>query len=225
MPGFVGDPLAVYGGGKLNIRRKTLRPTISFCGWSASVPLSDRDLDHFHDLVDEGLSDLDADTQAELVYAFRAKVLNTLQNSRKFQTDFIRRGEYCGGVDRDRNSEGLLKVRQEYFRSLNNSDYVVCIRGKGNYSYRFYETLAWGRIPIFIDTDSPLPFSDEINWRDNCVWVDHRDVGKTGDIVAAHYHDMDFEQYRQMQINNRKVWEEMLTLEKYFYHLFTAIKR
>ena len=213
MPGFVGDPLTVFGGGQLDIRRKNTEPIVSFCGWSANAPMSDRELKYFNDL----------DEQSELVYSFRATVLNNLQEYDKFKTDFIKRAGYCGGIDRDKNPEGLSKVRKEYFQSLINSDYVVCVRGKGNYSYRFYETLALGRIPIFVDTDSPLPFSDEINWKDYCIWVDHKDIDKIGEIVASHYQDITPEGYRDLQIKNRKIWEEMLTMEKYFYHLFRKI--
>jgi hypothetical protein len=224
MPGFVGDPLVAYGGGKLDVREKGLQPKLSFCGWSANAPMSDSSLEHFHELVQNGLSALDLSTQAEFIYAFRATVLYNLQEYGKFETDFIARTRYCGGIDRDRDFEGLARVRQEYFQSVINSDYVVCVRGKGNYSYRFYETLACGRIPVFVDTDSPLPFSDEINWRHHCVWIDHRDMKNIGEIVASHYHSLTPERYREMQKNNREIWEEMLTLEKYFYHLLKNLR-
>lgn len=223
MPGFVGDPLAFYGGGQLDIRKKVPLPTISFCGWSANAPMSDLEQDYFNELIEDGFSALSLAEQAKLVYSFRATVLNKIQEFGKFNTEFFRKDGYCGGIDRDSDSEGLSKVRREYFQSLNNSDYVVCIRGKGNYSYRFYETLAWGRIPVFVDTDSPLPFSNEINWNDHCVWVDHKDVNNIGEIVTSHYQSLTPEGYRNLQVNNRKVWEEMLTLEKYFHHLFEVI--
>lgn len=32
---------------------------------------------------------------------------------------------------------------------MTGSDYVLCTRGNGNYSIRFYEALCRGRIPVF----------------------------------------------------------------------------
>jgi hypothetical protein len=40
--------------------------------------------------------------------------------------------------------------------------YVVCPRGTENYSFRIYEALGRGKIPVIIDTDMVLP--KEIDW-------------------------------------------------------------
>ena len=32
------------------------------------------------------------------------------------------------------------------------SPYILCVRGAGNYSARFYEALALGRIPVLVNT-------------------------------------------------------------------------
>jgi len=46
--------------------------------------------------------------------------------------------------------------RNDYRRLMAWTHFVLCPRGIGNYSYRLYETLASGRIPI-IHADHPLP--------------------------------------------------------------------
>lgn len=60
------------------------------------------------------------------------------------------------------------------------SDYVLCARG-GDFSYRLYETLSYGRIPVFVDTDCVLPYDSEIKWKDYCVWVDEKEVNRIGE--------------------------------------------
>ena len=45
-----------------------------------------------------------------------------------------------------------------------NSHFNICNRGNGNFSMRFYQTLSCGRIPVLLNTDMVLPFSDEIDW-------------------------------------------------------------
>ena len=61
---------------------------------------------------------------------------------------------------------------------------MLCARGRGNFSYRLYETLCSGRIPVFIDTDCVLPFEDVIDWRSLCVWVPEAEVDQVAERVA-----------------------------------------
>jgi hypothetical protein len=88
----------------------------------------------------------------------RARILRKLQSS-NLKTDFILRSRYKGGANSPEEKE---KVEKEFYQNIQDSLFTVCIRGMGNYSVRFYQTLAMGRIPILIDTDSVLPFSSEI---------------------------------------------------------------
>ena len=39
-----------------------------------------------------------------------------------------------------------------------------------------YETLALGRIPVFINTDCTLPFSNIIEWDKHVVWIEKEDI-------------------------------------------------
>ena len=57
------------------------------------------------------------------------------------------------------------------------------MRGGGNYSLRLYETLCLGRIPLFINTDCVLPFENNIDWKELCLWVDENDLDRIGEIV------------------------------------------
>ena len=74
-----------------------------------------------------------------------------------------------------------------FFQNISDTDYTICIRGTGNFSQRLYEVLAFGRIPIFIDTDSILPYDEIINWRDYCVWVKPDELGVVTRKESPHF--------------------------------------
>jgi hypothetical protein len=106
--------------------------------------------------------------------------------------------------------------KREYFDNIVNSDYVVCGRGNGNFSYRLYETLALGRIPIFIDTDAALPLQDRIDWKKYCVWIDESQLSAIDRIVADFHNGLSDKQFEQLQRDCRRLWEEYLRPEGYF---------
>ena len=67
------------------------------------------------------------------------------------------------GWSRDK-SANTLERRSEFFNSIRDSRYVICPRGDGNQSLRFYETLSAGRVPILIDTKIKLPLGGRLNY-------------------------------------------------------------
>jgi len=224
MTGFVGDPLPVYGDGILSVREKSELPTIGFCGWANRLCAGEEELSIFSSLVDNSFCGVDLQTKYDRIYSFRGKVLELLDSSEGFHTDFTNREGYCAGVDRNNDLDGLARVRREYYNSIFGSDYVVCVRGKGNYSYRFYEALASGRIPIFINTDSPLPLPNQIDWRNHCAWVEHKDVSDIAEIVRTFHGSLSQAEFCQMQISNRLLWEQMLVPEQYFFRQLKIIE-
>jgi hypothetical protein len=127
------------------------------------------------------------------------------------------RKKYRAGVT---NEIDRQKTTKEFYDNIQDSQYVVCVRGAGNFSVRFYETLAMGRIPVFIDTDCLLPHKDSINWKDHVVWVDYRDRNLVAQKVANFHHSLDKEAFENLQQSNRRLWEEKLTLGGFFIHHF-----
>jgi len=91
------------------------------------------------------------------------------------------------------------------------SDYVLCVRGSGNFSYRLYETLSCGRIPVFVDTDCVLPLEDEIDWRALCVWVDAGRVDTIADSVRSFHERLSPEAFVELQRRARATWQELLS--------------
>jgi hypothetical protein len=103
-------------------------------------------------------------------------VLDELRRAPGVRTDFVvREGYWAPGVER-------VAARDEYWQNMRASLFVVCVRGAGNFSYRLYETLMMGRIPLLVHTDGMYPAADHL--AQVCVCVDEAAIG-TGRLVDA----------------------------------------
>lgn len=140
----------------------------------------------------------------------RATVLKYLEKAPSIKTNFIYRNHYRGGAqsEDERNATTL-----EYYNNIAASDYILCVRGAGNFSVRFYETLMMGKIPIFVNTDCLLPFEEHINWKQHMVWVEWSERKNIVDIVSKFHNNLTHEDFKNLQIANRKLWEEQLSVK------------
>lgn len=143
----------------------------------------------------------------------RANVLRNLATHNEVQTNFILRKKYRAGAN---TLEEREKTTQEFYNNLLESDYVVCVRGGGNFSVRFYEALAMGRIPVFINTDCLLPLADKIDWKQHVVWVEHSEKQKVAQKVMAFHQQHTPASFKKLQQANRNLWQERLTLSGFF---------
>ena len=134
----------------------------------------------------------------------RAPYLDYLQKSNVANNFIIRKGFWAPGIDR-------RQAQREYFENMENNIFVFCMRGGGNFSYRFYETLMMGRIPIFIDTDCVLPFEELINFSDVGLFLKDEDI-KTGKVNLEQeilkFTQDNKNRLTEIQKQNRVLWEK-----------------
>ena len=204
MPGFTDDLLREYQG-EWAPRAKPERPTVGFCGYVGQQ--RERLLHH-------GIGLLRGNRDKAVGLSLRHKALKHLRASPRVDTNFIERTKLWGDAlvgTTEWDAERRARVRQEYLGNIIDSDYCLSLRGKGNYSFRLYEIFAMGRIPLFIDTDCVLPFEDEIDWKRQCCWVDQSDLKRADEIVAQFHADRSDDDLRQLQHDNRKLWEDYLS--------------
>ena len=97
--------------------------------------------------------------------------------------------------------------RKEFLDVMEGSVYQLCCRGGGNFSHRFYETLASGRIPVLVDTDIPLPDIGE-DWNNYIVMSSDVEQLPVKLLQWHSKHDV-----VQMQVRCRCLWEERLTFK------------
>lgn len=203
MPGFTEDLLAECGG-RVILRDKRERGTVGFCGYVGSR--RERILHH-------ALGLLRGDRDKAIGLSLRYKALAQLRSSTRIETKLIERTQIWGGsltASAEWDAQRRAEVRREYLDNILESDYCLSLRGKGNYSFRLYEVFAMGRIPLFIDTDCVLPFEDEIDWKRHCCWVDESDLEHTDEIVAQFHADRSDDDLKQLQLDNRRLWEDYL---------------
>jgi len=115
------------------------------------------------------------------------------------------------------------KYKLEFLNNIQNSDFTLCIRGTGNFSARIYEALALGRIPVFVNSGCLLPLSQEIDWREYCVWVEEPDIRMIDKIIEKYYANLDQDEFRQKQISCRKLWVEKLSFSGFFNDFYKLI--
>lgn len=148
----------------------------------------------------------------------RYHFLSGLKENKQIETNFIYRKHYRAGA---KTEEEKKMSTLEFFENMAGNPYVFCLRGVGNFSIRFYEALAMGRIPFVIDTDFRLPLDTIINWEKHCIIVSENNYMD----VLIHFHkkisEKDFE---RMQINNRNLWLNDLSREAYFRHIHSIFK-
>nr|MDQ3805076.1 glycosyltransferase family 47 protein [Acidobacteriota bacterium] len=148
----------------------------------------------------------------------RAQALYILSRSADVQTNIIVRDGWFnrafenGGV----NVPLVRQSRAEFYENMFGSDYVLCARGMGNYSIRFYETLCSGRIPVFVNTDCVLPFEEWVDWRQYCVWVEEEELPHIAERVAEFHERLSPAEFQDLQMACRRLWEEWLSPYGFF---------
>jgi hypothetical protein len=114
-------------------------------------------------------------------------------------------------VDLERNH-----MRREYVNSVFGCDYALCMRGAGNWSYRFFEALSAGRIPVMIDTDCMLPLENEIDWSRHICRIPYAQIAGAPAILRAFHHNLGPEGFATMQTANRNLWVQQLEPSAFF---------
>jgi hypothetical protein len=144
---------------------------------------------------------------------YRKVYLKRIQKNKGIVTDFIFRKKYRAGVV----TEGdRLRTSLDFYTNIFENQYVFCLRGTGNFSVRFYETLALGRIPVLINTDCRLPFKSKINWARHCLIIEEGEEHTIAEKIIEFHNSLTDAEFEEMQRNNRELWENHFTKEKYF---------
>jgi hypothetical protein len=226
-PSWLEDPRRWVSGLRLTEERP-LRPlSISFCGyvgwpsgWRSTVKeLLRTSLDRFHSRVPSLRR-----TPLEL----RRAALSILSGDPRIQTRFIARTSFYGGAMVDEGNwdyELKARVKREYVENMCASDYVLCIRGAGNYSVRYFDTLALGRVPVVIDTGGGFPYDFEVPWPSRGPWIPVDELASLpGRLLEFHARHTP-EALDLLQRENRKLWEQWLSPAGFFRELPRHIAR
>ncbi len=147
----------------------------------------------------------------------RKRAVDILKASTLVDANLIVRDRFWAGALGD--EVRVIEARREFIGNMIGSDYNLCLRGAGNFSYRLYETLSCGRIPVFIDTDCVLPHEDFIDWKNYCVFVDEGELAKLDQQVADFHASLTPDGFIALQHACRRLWQEWLSPEGFFANL------
>jgi hypothetical protein len=133
-----------------------------------------------------------------LTHPLRYSMARTLQGKSGV---FLNATEWSPEVPNDR-VDLFKKVTQRSIFSL-------CPRGYGATSYRLYEAMQLGAVPVYVSDRHLLPWSDEIDWSEFCIVVDPDNIQnileKTLGIPAS--------KLRKMQEKLPVVWEKYFSID------------
>jgi hypothetical protein len=210
-PAWEENIIENYFSGELQLRKKEKRPSLGFTGF-APERSSIRDIYNWAESF-FGFKSPNKGSFSDV----RSEALKVLLKSDLINTHFLLRAVFWG------TQADVLKrkkEKEEFIANMINNDYILCARGGGNFSYRFYETLSCGRIPLFINTDCVLPYDFEINYKNYCVWVEDYELSRADKILHNFHETISEENFLCLQRNCRRLWQNYLSPEGFFSNFY-----
>jgi hypothetical protein len=110
--------------------------------------------------------------------------------------------------------------RDRYVELLANSRIAICPRGAGAATFRFWEALAMGCVPLLISDNLVLPLEDRINWDSVILRLAEDDVDQLQAFVEA----QDDAHLEAMAEEGHRVWQEWFSPENWIRGVAAAVK-
>ncbi len=151
MPSICEDLMEFFGENKRRPLKYNTRPSVAFCGNADSKK-------SFYSWV---LKTLKPD-EGDIGRSLRLTAIKNLSRSKNMETEFYTFETFFVGQN-SLTPEERLNRRKLFIENMLSSEYALVVRGTGNYSYRHYEAMSLGRVPLFINTDCLLPLPDLID--------------------------------------------------------------
>jgi hypothetical protein len=211
MPSFCEDLMEFLGENKRRPLQYNTHPSVAFCGNADSKK-------SFYTLV---LKTLKPD-EGDIGRSLRLTAIKNLSRSKNVKTEFHTFETFFVGQN-SLTPEERLNRRKLFIENMLSSEYALVVRGTGNYSYRHYEAMSLGRVPLFIDTDCLLPLPDFIDWPKTMAILDKNNIRNiSGFLHGFHNSNDDLDRWGA---NSRKVWSKYLTAEGFFQTILSDQKR
>jgi len=207
LPGWSVDFINYFPNKTFYTINDTEKPSVAYCGYI------DKEKKGVKTLV-KNIIRPTKKTYEDIAKSIRGDACRNLLKNNKVKTNFIiRNGFWAAGI------EDKAMAREEYASNMFQSIYAIATRGGGNFSYRLYEIISCGRIPIFINTDSVLPFENSINWKKHVVWVENNEIHKIDEILLNFHNSKTKEQLIELQKQNRILYETKISPHGFFKEL------
>lgn len=150
----------------------------------------------------------------QAMLAFKGKLIKDINVINKFHHHIS-----------DQPPEYVAQRRQEYLRSIRESMLVLCPRGTGANSIRFFETLSMGRIPVLISDDVMLPFERDINYDEFILRIAEQDVEEAPQIIMKWLKEHSMEALIKKCILSRMTWQLFFSKRMHPHRIVECLKK
>lgn len=212
MPPFVED-LSQYQ--PIQYRQKQNEPVVGFCGFAGLSDLKSKIKSHLKNLLQRG-------PYRQGIY-FREQAMKWLENTAGIKTNFIKRNFFSS--HKKTVSLPPEQLRREYIENMMNSDLALVVKGDANFSFRFYEALSLGHVPVFVNTDCVLPLEDKIDYKKFILFVDYQDLPQIRERVKQFWSKMNNEEFQSMQRMARQTFEQYLNMASFLKYSLPGLKK
>lgn len=100
-----------------------------------------------------------------------------------------------------------------------NSKFCLCPRGYGLNSFRLYEAMQLGCVPVVITDNYYLPWKDELNWKEFAVLIDENELPYILDILES----ISEEHLNKMKNKIREVYSKYFTMHGMYDNILKRI--
>lgn len=218
MPTLTDD----HGKNGIQIRTKSVVPVVSFCGQAGYNKFRQWLKFYMKTAGYQILSVFVPSARARIIGVYwRRLAIKVCRGSSLITTHFVIRHSFSAA---QRTIElDPIQAREEFIRSIRESDFVLAPKGDGNYSNRFLEALSLGRIPVLIDTQYTSPLEDEIDYDQFIVRVPMTKVHDLPKYIRAWYDPLSEEEWQKRQKQARELYETRLRIDSFFTHFFATV--
>ena len=201
----------------LSIGFKGKKPTVGFCGTTLSMGrLANLGRQIIPNKISRSVLSqgkvarkVDPRLKEGMSLQLREKALKLLSGDRRIDSTFdVTNNLHSYYVKDESNKIALEKL---FIDNTSKCDYVLCVRGSGNFSGRFYMALNAGRIPVVIDTDGVIPEENQLHM----IKIPVSSLENLGEVILEHFEQTSEQELREMKLSNRSVYHQFLSPEKF----------
>lgn len=136
-----------------------------------------------------------------ITHPIRYSIFNALKNNRKY---YFSNKNWTLSVDKS-DFEKFVEITSR-------SVFCLCPRGYGKSSFRLYESMQLGAIPVYVYDDKWIPFEDAIDWSKFSVLIHVSDINNIDSILSSYTND----KISEMLENIYYYWSNNFTMESTF---------
>lgn len=110
---------------------------------------------------------------------------------------------------------------EEFKNITKRSKFALCPRGNIIQSFRIYEVLQLGSVPIIVTDLFTFPFKEFLDWREFSIIVPPSKIDNIKDILQS----FTLEEYNDMREKGKEIYDNFFTLEKMCLNIINLLKQ